>query len=126
MSNLTEIRNRFVPILQVTVDQYQGRVPEGYPNLVDDVDAGTVGLELDPNFAVYVTQDADGLFAQVYKRNSRIDTISTAGRQQYGGVPFSDRRPVEDTITDQELRNLVGELKMAFNNQPGLLYITED
>lgn len=128
MSNLAEIRNRFLPILKVTVDQYQGRVPAGYPHLVDDVDAGngTVGVELDPSFAVYVTQDADGVFAEIYKRDPRVDARATAGRQKYAGMPFTDRRALETSPTDQELRNLVAELKVAFNNQPGLLYITED
>ncbi len=126
MSNIAEIRNRFVPILKVTVEQYQGRVPDGYPNLIDDVDAGTVGVELDPSFGVYVTEDSEGLWAEVYKRDPRIDARATAGRQKYAGTPVSDRRPIEGTPTDQELRNLVAELKMAFNNQPGLLYITED
>ncbi len=126
MSNLAEIRNRFIPILKVTANQYAGRVPAGYPNLVDDVDGGTVGLELDPSYAVYVTQDADGVFAEVYKRDPRIDARATAGRQKYAGAPVSDRRPVQGELTDQDLRNLVGELKVAFNTQPGIIYITED
>ena len=126
MSSLAEIRNRFIPILNVTAQQYAGRVPAGYPHLVDNVAGGTVGLELDPNFALYVTQDDHGIFAEVYTRESRTDSRSTAGRQKYGGAPFSDRRPIEGDLNEQELRNLVGELKAAFNNQPGLLYITED
>lgn len=126
MSTLAEIRNRFIPILNVTVEQYKGRVPAGYPNLVDNVDAGTVGVEIDPSFAVYVTQDDDGLFAEVYKRDPRIDARATAGRQKYAGAPVSDRRPLDSTPTDQELRNLVAELKQAFNTQPGIIYITED
>ncbi len=126
MSNLAEIRNRFIPILKVTANQYAGRVPAGYPNLVDDVDGGTVGIELDPSFAVYVTEDTDGVFAQMYKRDPRVDARATAGRQKYAGAPTSDRRRVTGDITDQELRNLVGELKVAYNTQPGILYITED
>lgn len=126
MSSLAEIRNRFIPILNVTAQQYAGRVPAGYPHLVDDVEGGTVGLELDPSYAVYVTQDDEGLFAEVYKRDPRTDSRATAGRQKYAGMPFSDRRPVEGDLNEQQLRNLVGELKVAFNNQPGILYITED
>lgn len=126
MSSLAEIRNRFIPILNVTVEQYRGRVPTGYPNLIDDVDAGTIGLEIDPSFAVYLTQDDEGVFAEIYKRDPRIDARATAGRQKYAGAPVTDRRPLESTPTDQELRNLVAELKMAYNSQPGLLYITED
>lgn len=126
MSSLAEIRNRFIPILNITVDQYRGRVPAGYPNLIDDVDGGTLGLELDPSFAVYVTQDDEGLFAEVYKRDPRIDARATSSRQKYAGAPVHDRRPLETTPTDQDLRNLVAELKQAFNNQPGLIYVTDD
>lgn len=126
MSSLAEVRNRFIPILTVTANQYSGRVPAGYPNLVDDVNSGMVGLELDPNFAVYVTQDAEGMFAEVYKRDPRVDSRATASRQKYGGSPVSDRRPVPGELTDQELRNLVSELKVAFNNQPGIIYTTDD
>lgn len=126
MSNLAEIRNRFVPMLKVTASQYQGRVPAGYPNLIDDVDGGTVGLEIDPSFGVYLTQDDDGLFAEMYKRDPRIDARATSSRQKYAGAPVHDRRPLENAPTDQELRNLVAELKQAFNTQPGIIYITED
>lgn len=126
MSNLAEIRSRFIPILKVTANQYAGRVPAGYPNIVDNQDGGTIGIELDPNFAVYVTEDADGTFAEVYKRDPRIDARATAGRQKYAGAPVSDRRPVSGDLTEQDLRNLVGELKVAFNTQPGIIYITED
>lgn len=126
MSNLAEIRNRFLPILRVTANQYEGRVPTGYPHIVDNVDSGMVGLEMDPNYALYVTQDNDGMFAELYKREPRIDSRATASRQKYGGAPSIDRRRVVDNLTDQELRNLVAELKQAFNYQPGMIYITED
>lgn len=126
MSNLAEIRNRFVPILRVAARQYEGRVPEGYPHIVDNVDAGMIGMEIDPNYALYVTQDNDGIFAEIYRREPRLDSRATASRQKYGGAPHHDRRRVVDTLTDQELRNLVAELKLAFNYQPGLIYITED
>lgn len=126
MSSLAAIRDRFVPILNVTVDQYKDRVPAGYPNLIDDVNRGTIGLELDPSYAVFVTEDDTGLYAELYKRDPRIDTRANAGRQKYAGVPFSDRRELAADVTDQELRNLVAELKSAFNTQPGIIYITED
>jgi hypothetical protein len=126
MNNLAEIRNRFIPILEVTANQYAGRVPEGYPHIVDSVDDGMVGLELDPSYALFVTQDNDGLFAEFYRREPRLDSRATASRQKYGGAPSSDRRRVAGDLSDQELRNLVAELKLAFNHQPGMIYITED
>src|SRR5690554_6196710 len=124
MSKLAEIRNQFLPILRITVDQYLGRVPAGYPNLIDDVDGGTLGLELDPSYSVYVTEDDEGLWVEMYKREPRIDSRATAGRQKYGGAPQHDRRPLARIPTDQELRNLVAELKQSYNSQPGLIYVT--
>ncbi len=126
MTQLAEIRNRFLPILNSVADQYSGRVPAGYPHVIDNVAGGTVGVEIDPSYAVFVTEDASGLFAEVYKRDPRIDARATAGRQKYAGTPVYDRRPVQGTLSDQELRNLVAELKSAFNTQPGIIYITED
>lgn len=126
MSNLSTIRNRFMPILNVTVQQYTGRVPAGYPHVIDNVEQGTVGLELDPSFAVFVTEDEDGLYAELYKRDPRLDARATAGRQKYAGQPVSDRREISADVTDQDLRNLVAELKSAYNTQPGIIYITED
>lgn len=126
MSNLSELRNAFVPILNVTREQYLGRVPAGYPNLIDDAENGTIGLELDPSYGVYLTEDETGLYAELYKRDPRIDARATAGRQKYAGAPISDRRMLERAPTEQELRNLVAELKASFNTQPGIIYITED
>ena len=72
-------------MLELTQRQYEDRVPTGYPMIVDDVARGTVGIELDPNFALYITQDVQGLSAEVYRRLARIDSRATASRQKYGG-----------------------------------------
>lgn len=124
--DLREIRERMMPMFEAVREQYEFRVPAGYPNIVDDIGRGVIGIELDPSYTLYITSDDAGLYAEVYKRQSRTDTRSSAGRQKYGGVPFQDRRPLATVPTDQELRNLIGELKQAFNYQPGLLYITDD
>lgn len=126
IQDLKQVRDRVFPMMEVAAGQYENRVPEGYPNLVDSADQGVVGLELDPNFALYFTAENDQLYAEVYKRQSRIDARSSSGRQKYGGLPFHDRRPIPANIDDQALRNVIGELKHAFNMQPGILYITED
>ena len=36
-----------------------------------------------------------------------------------------DRRPIEHTISDQELRNLLAELLARFNMQPLLIHMTD-
>jgi len=126
MQELRDIRDRWMPMLEAVREQYQFRVPAGYPNIVDDLERGTVGIEIDPNYSVYVTAEDGRLYAEVYKRQPRTDNRSSAGWQKYAGQPFQDKRPLAAVPTDQDLRNLVGEIKQAFNYQPGLLYITED
>jgi hypothetical protein len=37
-----------------------------------------------------------------------------------------DRRPLEGEISDQGLRNLLGELMSRWNQQQTILYITDD
>jgi hypothetical protein len=126
MRDLKNIRDRVIPMMEVAANQYQGRVAAGYPIIVDDLQRGTVGLELDPNFALYFTQDDTGLYAEVYRRLARTDSRATAQRQKYGGAPLSDRRPLPDVVDDQTLRNLIAELKNYVNYQPGLLWLSDD
>jgi hypothetical protein len=113
-------------MLQAAALQYQNRVPDGYPVVVDTPQSGTIGLEIDPSHALYITQGEDGLTARMYRRFPRTDNRATAGRQKYGGVPYSDARPLGPNPGDQELRNLIAELMHWYNTQPGLLFITDD
>jgi hypothetical protein len=122
---LDDIRNRIVPMFEVAAEQYRGRVPAGYPNVVDQSARGTLGLEIEPNFALYITSESDGIHAEIYRRAWRSDSRSGAGRQRPAGVPFQDRRLIDPNISDQGLRNLIAELMSYFNQQPGLLYITD-
>lgn len=113
-------------MLQAAALQYANRVPNGYPSILDTPQTGTIGIEIDPSHALYIVQDADGLTARMYRRAPRTDSRTTSGRQKYGGAPFSDSRPLDPNISDQELRNLIAELMSWYNYQPGLLYITDD
>ena len=126
VDSLSVIRDRMLPMLQVAADYYRGRVPRGYPNVVDNPDQGMIGLEIDPSFAVFITSDGEQLFAEMYNRQPRTDNRSGAGREKFAGAPFSDRRPLSTAVSDQELRNLLAELMHNFNQQPGLLFITDD
>jgi hypothetical protein len=123
---LNDLRQRLIPMLQAAAVQYANRVPSGYPSVVDAPQTGTVGIELDPSHALYFVQEADGVTARMYRRSSRTDARASAGRQKYGGVPFSDTRPLSPEVGDQELRNLIAELMSWYNYQPGVLYITDD
>lgn len=123
---VSDLRQRLLPLLRVAADQYQGRVPEGFPNIVDEPTQGLFGLQLDPDFALYVHDDEGQLSSEIYRRFSRTDNRSSAGWQKYGGEPYVVRRQLGRVVSDQALRNLIAELMSYFNQQPGLLYITDD
>ena len=126
MQELQDVRDRILPMMEHAAEQYKGRVTPGYPVIVDEVARGTVGIELDPNFALYITSDGSGLSAEVYRRLARTDNRATAGRQKYGGAPLSDRRRLPVDVDDQTLRNLIAELKNYINYQPGYLFLSDD
>ena len=92
---LEQVRNRLLPMLHLVADQYRPRVAEGYPVIVDAVPQGLIGLEIDPNYALYITSDGGQLYADYYYRSSRNDVRSSADRstgcQSRVGVP-SPRR----------------------------------
>ena len=125
-SVLVDIRSRIVPMMEVAATQYRHRVPAGYPNVVDQPDRGVVGLEIDPDFALYITAEGDEVYAEVYRRAPRTDNRAGGGRQKFAGTPFNDRRLLDPQISDQGLRNLIAELMSYFNFQPGLIHITDD
>ncbi len=122
---LQGIRERVVPMLRLTAEEYRHRTPEGYPVVVDEVDRGTVGLELDPDHAIYFLQEGADLFVDLYYRASRNDARSSASREKFGGLPFDDRRPLPPDVSDQRLRNLIAELQSRWNFQPGIIHITD-
>ena len=122
---LASLRDRILPMLRFAGQEYGHRTPDGYPVVVDTPESGAVGLELDPNFALYVVSDGDQIYADYYYRSARNDARSSASRQKHGGLPFSDRRPLAHDVSDQELRNLVAELMSRWNFQPGVIHITD-
>jgi hypothetical protein len=122
---LAGLANRFEPMLEQVKDDYQGRVPDGYPTISRDTSRGNYGIQLDPSFALYLVSDGEGLFADFTYRSSRTDARSSASREKFSGMTIFDRRPIEHTISDQELRNLLAELLARFNTQPLLIHITD-
>lgn len=113
-------------MFEAAAEQYTYRTPEGYPMVVDSAEQGLIGLEIDPNFSLYITSDGDDLYAEMYRRQGRFDTLSSASRQKYAGAPYQDRRPLDPAVDDQTLRNLIAELKNRFNMQHGFMAITDD
>jgi hypothetical protein len=126
LATLAGIRDRMLPMLELAADRYRGRVPEGYPNVVDTVDSGVIGLEIEPSYALYITSDGTGVWADIYRRNPRTDNRASASREKFGGMPFNDQRPLRADVSDQELRNLIAELMADFNWYPNLINTTDD
>lgn len=124
-ATLSAIRDRVMPMFEITVTEYESRCPAGYPNIIDSAEQGSIGIELDPSFALYFMTDGSDIVAEVYRRNSRTDARSSASQMRHGGAPLSDRRLVDETVSDQTLRNLVAELKSHFNQQPNLIHIVD-
>ena len=122
---LEQVRERMLPMLRLVAEEYEPRVPEGYPIVVDSVVNGVIGLEIDPSYAIYVTSDGTSLFVDYYSRSSRIDARSSASREKFSGSPEYDRRPLSPLTTDLQLRNMIAELMARHNYQPGLIHISD-
>ena len=125
VEQLQGVRDRLMPMLRLATEQYRHRVPPGYPTVIDAVERGIVGLELDPGFALYVVSDGEQLFADFSYRAHRYDVCSSASREKFAGLPVDDRRPLAAAVSDQALRNLVAELMSRWNSQPGILYVSD-
>ena len=125
VETLGELRERVLPMLRFAAEEYRHRTPEGYPVVVDAVESGLVGIELDPSFSLYVTSDGERLYADMTYRAARNDARSSASREKFGGLPFPDRREIDPAIGDQQLRNLIAELMSRWNVQPGVIHITD-
>lgn len=122
---LAQLRARVLPMLQLVANEYRPRVPDGYPIVVDSVENGLVGLEIEPSYALYLTSDGHELFADYYYRSTRNDVRSSAMREKFAGSPVYDRRPLSPFVTDQQLRNMIAELMTLHNFQPGLVHISD-
>lgn len=123
---LSGLANRFEPMLESVQREYARRVPPGYPSISRDTSRGNYGIQLDPNFALYLVSNGEQLFAEFTYRSARSDARSSASREKFSGMPIFDRRPIDPAASDQELRNLLAELLARFNTQPGLIRITDD
>ena len=122
---LQEVRPRLLPMLRFAAEEYRHRTPDGYPVVIDTPESGTIGIELDSSHALYIVTDGTTLYADLYYRSFRNDARSSASREKFGGLPFSDRRPLAPSASDQELRNLIAELMSRWNFQSGIIHITD-
>ena len=122
---LAGIANRFEPMLEQVQADYKNRVPRGYPTISRDAARGNYGIQIDPNFALFIVSDGEQLYADMTYRSSRTDARSSASREKFAGMTIFDRRPIAANISDQELRNLLAELLARFNMQPLLIHMTD-
>ncbi len=125
VEQLAEMRDRILPMLRYIAEEYRGRVPDGYPTIVDAPDRGAVGIELDPSHALYLTSDGTGVSVHLTYRASRYDTRSSASREKFGGMPINDARPVAADVDDQTLRNLIAELTSRWNYGQTIIHLSD-
>ena len=125
MTTTIGLRDRLLPMLRYVAREYALRTPDGYPEVIDEPAQGIVGLALDPSFTLFFTQGDDGWDIQLTRRNARTDARSSASTMRHGGAPLRDSRTLPDDVSDQTLRNLIAELKSHFNQQPGLIHISD-
>lgn len=122
---LLGLRNRVLPMFEQVAIDYQGRVPAGFPAIIDSPAQGLVGIEMEPSFSLYFTSDGEQVFADFYYRSHRIDARTSASRAKFSGRPVEDRRVIAPTITDLELRNMIAEVLSRWNTQPMIVHITD-
>lgn len=123
VEQLWQLRTRVLPILEATRDGYVGRVREGYPRIVDNIDQGGVfGLDLDPGFGIYFMTDGSRVYAELHRVSLRSDILSTANKEKFAGTPLQDRHDVSPTWTDLQFRNLVSRLLSYWNGQQTVIY----
>ena len=125
VEQLSQIRDRFLPMISYAQQEYGYRVPPGYPVIHDDTARGVVGIELDPSHSVYLTTDGERLYSDVTYRSSRYDARSSASREKFGGSLVVDRRELPADVSDQYLRNLLAEVMSRLNNQQTMIYFTD-
>ena len=123
ITELERIRERVLPILEATRDAYVGRVRNGYPTIIDNVQRGGVfGLNLDPGFGVYFMTDGQTLFAEIHRVSLRTDTLAAANREKFAGTPVQDRREVDVSWSNFQFRDLISELLSRWNTQQTVIY----
>ena len=125
VEQLAEMRDRILPMLRYIAEEYRGRVPGGYPVIVDAPERGAVGIELDPSHALYLTTDGESVSVNLSYRATRYDTRSSASRQKYGGMPINDARTVARDVDDQTLRNLIAELTSRWNYGQTVIHLSD-
>ncbi|HVB63523.1 MAG TPA: hypothetical protein VNE17_02255 [Nitrolancea sp.] len=123
---LARLRVRIFPMLEAVAKEYETRTEPGYPVLMDNVEfGGYFGIMLDPSYGLYFVTDGQRVFAQINMIGWRNDVRSSANKERFAGVPFGGVRPVPDSLSNQQLRNLLSELLAHWNLQPLMIHRTD-
>jgi hypothetical protein len=125
MSTTLSLRDRVLPMLRYAAQEYADRSPAGYPEVTDEPRQGIIGLSLDPSYTLFFTEEPEGWYVTLTRRNARTDAHSSASSMRHGGAPLNDRRLLPANVSDQTIRNLIAELKSHYNQQPGIIHITD-
>jgi hypothetical protein len=123
---LARLRDRLFPMLEAVAKEYETRTEPGYPVLMDNVAfGGYFGIMLDPSYGLYFVTDGQRVFAQINMVGWRNDVRSSANKERFAGSPFGGVRPVSDSLSNEQLRNLLSELLAHWNLQPLMIHRTD-
>ena len=121
---LSEIRDRMLPMMQVAA----GSISSGCPVAIRTLSmpsrmgpSGSRSIRATPLRDLEWQRPFAGSIAAI-----RAPTTGRAPAARSRRGAFLDRRPLSANVDDQTLRNLIAELMSYFNQQPGLIHITDD
>jgi hypothetical protein len=119
LEELRTLRDRMLPMLHVVGAEYDTRTEPGYPVIFDNVEeGGYFGINLDPGYGLYIMTDGQRITAQLNIIGWRTDVRSSANKEKFASLPFDGVRPVNNAMSDGQLRNLISELLSHWNRQP--------
>ena len=109
-----------LPMLHVVGAEYDTRTEPGYPVVFDNVEeGGYFGINLDPGYGLYIMMtDGQQITAQINIIGWRTDVRSSANKEKFTSLPFDGVRPINNAMSDGQLRNLISELLFHWNRQP--------
>ncbi|MFW6074963.1 MAG: hypothetical protein ACOC9Y_05160 [Chloroflexota bacterium] len=124
IDRLQTLRRDVMPLLKAAKEQYTGRVRNGYPTLLDNVDRGGIfGINLDPGFGLYFMTDGAEVYAEIHRVHLRTDTLSAANYEKFAGRPQQERYEIDfDRNTVRQARNLLSHLLNYWTTQQTFVY----
>ncbi|HQZ89364.1 MAG TPA: hypothetical protein PLR44_04870 [Thermomicrobiales bacterium] len=120
---LQTLRSRILPLLEAVKAEYTGRAAVGYPVVIDNIArSGVFGITLSPGFGLYFMTDGTNLIAETQWMQLRVDALSMANNQRYGGRPEVVREDIDETFGPSDARRLVSRLQNRWNRQQTRIY----